>query len=292
LQIQYTGAQASCLLIGDATAKTLTAQIGAAGAEAVDAAFGTAGVLDLTAGTVDTLEELKSIIDAYGTYSATILYGDDIPTESILDQTVQAKGGPSYVLFTITSVLSATALTTWSRVREAQTHLKDADQIFVERLINSVTETAEAIAERPLKARALSEDLDGSGREKLRLPVYPIISVTAVYVDSSRVFGANTEVEEDEAFVVYGAEGMLSWLGGAWPVGRKNVRVLWNGGLSPVADRLQFAAIEVVAWNLQRFRGAGGIGLKSAKVDEWDYSYELDIPLSARRVFESFRSGV
>lgn len=91
--------------------------------------------------------------------------------------------------------------------------------------------------------------------------------------------------------MVYGAEGMLAWIGGGWPSGRKNVRVLWNGGFTPVPERLQFATIETVAWNLQRFRGAGGIGLRTAKVEDMDYSYEITIPLNALRVFESYRSG-
>lgn len=289
LQIQYTGAQASCLLIGDATAKTLTSKIGAAGAEAVDAAFGTAGVLDLTAAAVDTLEELKAVIDAYATYTATILYGDDIPTEDILSATYQAKGTPGYVLFDLGSVLGATALTTWARTK-LYTGFPDTDQTLAEYLINSATEQAEAVARRLLKARTLTKDLDGSGRPMLTLPVYPVSSVTSVLVDSTRAFGAATELDEDDDWVLYADEGMLCHLGSGWPEGRKNVRVTWTGGLDPVDSRLQDAVIEVVAWNVPRFRGKG-IGLRAAKGGDWDYSYELSIPMNAQRVFESYRSG-
>ncbi len=290
LQIEYTGAQASCLLVGDATGKTLTSSIGAAGAEAPDAAFGTAGVLDLTAATADTLEELKDLIDGYADYTCTILYGDDIPTEDVLDQTVQAKGTEAYILFTLASVLSTTALTTWARTK-LLLGLQDSDQTVVEYILNAATEEAERVSGRSLKARSVTKDLDGSGREMLSLPAYPVSSVTHVYVDPLRVFGSDTEIDEDDDFVVYGDEGMLCYLSSTWPEGRKNVRVQWNGGFSPVPDRLQNAAIEVVSWNLKRFRGAG-IGVRStSSPDGVNTAMEITIPLSALRVFESYKDG-
>ncbi len=288
LKIEYTGAEASCLLVADATGKTLSSSIGAAGAEAPDPAFGTAGTIDLTEASADSLEELAGLIDEYADYSASILYGDDIPTEAVLDQVVQAKGAPGYVLFSLTSVLSPYALTTWARVKEAQAHLKDSDQLFVERLINAATELGEGIAGRRFKARSYQRDIDGTGRERLVLPDLPLVSVSAVYIDSLGVFGAETEISD---VVLYLESGIVARRNGTFPLGRQNVRVVYEAGLDPVDERLQFAAIEVVAWNLQRFRGAGGVGLRSAKVDDWDYSYEITIPLSAQRVFESYRSG-
>lgn len=290
LQIEYTGGQASCLLVGNATGKTLTSSIGAAGAEAPDAAFGTVGVIDLTAATADTLEELAALIEGYADYTATVLYGDDIPTENILDLTVQAKGTEAYVLFTLASVLSSTALTTWARTK-LFLGLQDSDQTVVEYLINAVTEEAERVSGRSLKARTVTKDMDGTGRENLMLPVYPINSVTSLYVDDLRVFGASTELDEDDDFLVYTDEGMLAHLGSGWPEGRKNVRVTWSGGYSTVPERLQNAVIECVSWNLKRFRGAG-IGVRStSSPDGVNTSMEITIPLSALRVFESYKDG-
>jgi len=100
------------------------------------------------------------------------------------------------------------------------------------------------------------------------------------------VFGDETERTD---FVLYGDPGVLALRSGIFPEGIQNVRVQYNGGMDPIEERLQFAAIEVVAWNLQRFRGAGGVGLRSAKVDDWDYAYELTIPMNAQRIFESYR---
>lgn len=288
IKVEYSGAAASCLLVGDGTGKTLTALVGDAGTETPDPAFGTAGVIDLTAAAADTLDELVALIDGYADYAAEVLFGDDMPTAEVLDQTVQAKGDPGYVLFELTSVLSPYALTTWARVREAQSHLKDSDQVFVERLINASTEEAESIACRQFRARASTLDLDGTGSSRLVLPVHPIIAVAHVYVDPLRVFGADTEVTSD--ILMESAKGTLIRKAGTFGCGVQVVRVDLTHGLDPIPERLQFAVIETVAWNLQRFRGAGQIGLRAAKGDEWDYSYELSIPLHARQVFESFRS--
>lgn len=290
LQIEYTGAQASCLLQASASGKTLTSLIGAAGAEAPDAAFGTAGVIDLTATTTDTLVELAAVIDGYTDYSASILFGDDIPTQSVLDSEIQAKGVEGYVLFSLASVLDTTALTTWARAKLFG-GFQDSDQNLVEYLINSATEAAESIARRPLKARTVIQDFDGNDRELLILPAYPISSVTSVHVDSDRVFGSTTLLTEGTDYLVYGPEGYLANLSSGWAEGRKTIRVVWNGGLSPVDSRLQDAVIETVAWNMKRFRG-GGIGIRSASSpDGVNTAMEIMIPMNAKSVFESYRDG-
>lgn len=299
LQIEYTGASASCLLKGDAAAKTLTSLIGAAGAEVADAAFGIAGVLDLTAVTVDTLDELAAVIDAYADYTAAVTYGDDIPTENILTHTVQAKGVKGYVLFQYpASVLATYALTTFSRYQALRGSglAPNSDQAQVELLINAVTEDGEALAGRLLKARTYGagaglldpHDFDGSGTDTLILPAYPVNTVTHVYIDDTWVFGAGTEVDSGD-YTWYPDEGLLVYPRGTFPKGRKNVRVEYNGGFSTVPDRIQRATVEAVVWNLSRLRG-NSIGMRTQSTDAGvSSSFEIEMPLSARRVFENLR---
>ncbi len=299
LEIQYTGVSASCILEGDAAAKTLTSKIGVLGAEAVDAAFGTAGILDLTGATVDTLTELAAVINAYADYTAAVTYGDDIATENILTATVQAKGVKGYILFSLaTSVLSAYALTTWSRYQAIRgTSLApNSDQTVVEYLINSVTEQGEMIAGRRLKARAygvgLSSpyDFDGNGRSRMLLPNFPVNSITSVCIDSSRTFAsADNLAATDYAFDAESGVLTLLW-GFVFIEGLLNVRITHNAGFSTVPDRVQLAVIEAVAWNLSRVRGSN-IGLRtvSSSAGGISSSYEIEMPLSARRVFESLR---
>jgi len=298
LEIQYTGASASCLLIGDAAAKTLTSKIGALGAEAPDAAFGAAGIIDLTGATVDTLEELAAVIDAYANYTCAVTYGDDIPTLNILSATVQAKGTKGYILFNLAaSVLDTYALTTWARykaIRGAQL-APDTDQTTVEYLINATTKQGELLAGRSLKARDYGVghftpyDFDGNGRTKMLLPNFPINSITHLYIDNLRVFGAETEVDTDD-YAFYAKEGILVYPFWVFPEGILNVRIEHDAGFATVSDEIQFAVIETVAWNLSRVRGQS-IGLRtvSSGAGGVSSSYEIEMPLSARKVFESLK---
>lgn len=286
LRIQYTGAQASCLLEADAVAKTLTSRIGAAGAEAADPAFGTAGVIDLTAATADTLQELSALIDAYADYTCSILYGDNIPTSNVLDSTAQAKGDPASILFIITSVLSATALTTWARTK-LYLSLEDSEQLLTEYILNSIEPMAERIAARKFAARALTKDLDGSGRDSLILPVFPINSVTRVSVDSNGLFPASCDLAATD-YVIYSEQGIIRLRSDCFDEGVQNVRVIWNGGFTPIPEDLQLAAIECVSWNRKRLTGSN-IGVRSIMSGDMNTSMEITIPLSAQRTFESYR---
>ncbi|OHE63851.1 MAG: hypothetical protein A2001_01430 [Treponema sp. GWC1_61_84] len=101
IRLRYTGASASCKLTTDLGAKTINSKIGALGAEANDAAFGTAGTLTLTAITVDTVAELIAVIEAYADYEAKLITGsgDSIIT-SVIAGTFQAKG--KWAILTLT----------------------------------------------------------------------------------------------------------------------------------------------------------------------------------------------
>jgi len=289
LKVQYTGAQASCLLIGDKTAKTLTAKIGAAGAEAPDAGFGIAGVLDLTAAAQDTLLELKNVIDGYADYSASIHYGDeDIVTEHVLDQINQAKGTDAYLLFSLTSVLAAHALVSWEFVKEMLPDAQDTQQLFYERLINAASPQANRIAGRRLKAVDYTEILDGTGDDSIVLPEYPANAITSLYIDTARAFGAATEVTD---YLLYSDVAQIVLPSRTFPDSPQCVKVLYNAGLNPVPEDLEIAVLEVVVYNRKRLSGQGNIiGMKSSQVDSTvTMAYELTIPANAQRVFESYR---
>lgn len=298
IKIEYTGASASCLLTGDAVAHTLTSRIGAAGAEAVDAAFGTAGVLDLTGATVDTLAELAVVIEAYANYSCSILYNDAVTSANIASQTVQAKGSAGYVVFDLSSsVLSSVALTTWARYQAilGTTLAPNSDQTLVEYLINSVSEQGEMLAGgRRLKSRTYGPTgwtpyiFDGNGRNQMPLPAWPIVSVTNVYLDSTRAWGTDTIV--DPADYTYDKEaGILIYPDNVWSKGVQNMRVDYVGGFSTVKDYIQMATIEAVVWTRNRFRNST-MGARSASGPNGiTSSYEIEMPMNARKVFEDLR---
>jgi hypothetical protein len=295
LKIQYTGASASCLLTASATAKTLSSAIGAAGAEVADAAFGVAGTITLTGATVDTIEELAAVIEAYTSYTASVVYGEGVASENILDAVMQAKTAAAYVAFDLPSVLGSYSLTTWARIKY-MLGLEEDDRIAAEYIANGVTGSAEVIAKRKIKARSYGpglctpHDFDGSGRDRMKLPGYPINSISHIYIDSLRAFGSSTEVDSDD-IVIYADEGIVALDGSYFTAGMRNVRFEYNGGLAIVPDYIQNAVVECVTWNLKRFRG-GNIGMRSIAGDGVSTTFEIDIPLSARKAFESLRDWI
>ena len=104
IRIKFTGAEASCKLVGDTTGDTLKSYIGVKGSEALDSNFGTSGSIDLTALPTDTVAELVAVIDGYTDYSAELLDGDGaVSAADIIDITVQAKDGWAVVWFSSTT---------------------------------------------------------------------------------------------------------------------------------------------------------------------------------------------
>ncbi len=89
--------------------------------------------------------------------------------------------------------LGANALTSWDRVKSSLGFTTDEHQAAAEFLIDAVSATANRISGRKLKARDYTDlRLDGSGRDTIILPEYPIVSLTGIYVDRSRTFGDDT----------------------------------------------------------------------------------------------------
>jgi len=287
LKIRYTGAEDSCLLLADSTAKTLTSKIGAVGAEAEDPSFGVAGVLDLTAAANDALSKLAAVIDAYVDYTCEILYGDDeIETGNVLDSESQAKGTDAYVLFAIDSVLASHALVSWEFAKEIL-ELDDDEQTLFERLINGASATANRIGRRIFAATDYTKTLDGNGSPALLLPEYPVNEITELNIDVAWEFGADTV---ETAYLLYAEHGELRLKYGEFPECPQCVKVVFNAGYADVPDELQLAVLEVVAFNASRMINRGNrIGTKSFQADgAISTSYELTVPMNARVVFEYY----
>lgn len=151
------------------------------------------------------------------------------------------------------------------------------DQARVETLINAASASANLYTGRLLAARSHTETLDGTGRTTILLPEYPVNSITSLYVDGDRSFGATTEVTDYQ----YYDEGEIYYSGG-FPDIRKCVRITWNAGYATVPEDLQIAIAEIVQWYLGRFDG-DGVGVTAIQNPDGIVTrYERDIPFSAR----------
>jgi hypothetical protein len=183
----------------------------------------------------------------------------------------------------------AGALVEWQRVKDILT-LDDDREETVMFLIASACAQAEKHAGRILAAQDVELTLDASGGRELLLPVYPVNSVVRICIDPAREFPSGLDVPPGE----YGLQkeaGIIRLYSRLFPRGYNCVLFSGNAGYDPVPEDLQQAVIEVVSANLRRLSSSGGLaGIKSISTNgAISTNYELDIPLSARNLFLSYR---
>lgn len=288
-RIQYTGAESSCLLVADVDAGTLTSSIGDLGSESGDANFGAAGVMDLSDLTV---AEVVAAIAALDDYEAEVTAGDGtVSAEVVADSSSQAAGVNAYLLFEPTSTLSADALTTWERLYTSLTvheTLTDDDREYAEGLINAASSRANSITHRKLASRTYTEEkLDGTGSDMIRLPQFPVSAISDIRIDTAREFAADTALDADDGeYFIYSEDGMVLVPSGI-PRVRMCVRVSYTAGLDPVPDDLQDAIIQAVVYSWKQ-RRSRALGTRSITADGVTTQYEIDIPMPAMRVIQSY----
>lgn len=162
--------------------------------------------------------------------------------------------------------------------------IADADEARYEALINQASSLCEARTDRKLAAQPLDMIFDGTGKDTLLLPEYPIVSVTSVHIDATRQWGAEDEVTDyykDDSLGILFRDSGWGWV-------RRSVRVQFTAGHETVPEDLKEACLEIVLWLAPRQK-AGSVGLRGTKVDGQEHELEITIPLHAQQVLRSYR---
>jgi hypothetical protein len=183
-------------------------------------------------------------------------------------------------------------LVTWAQVRAALT-LEDDREEIIKFLISAASAQAEKYAGRFLAASDVSIKLDSRGGAELLLPSYPVTGTGRLCVDANRVFPAEKDVPAGD-YGVKADSGIIRLYRGRFPAGYEVVLFEGNIGYDPVPADLQQAVIETVAANNRRFTGSGGggIGVKHVSTNgAITTQFEIDVPVSARSVFMSYREA-
>jgi hypothetical protein len=167
----------------------------------------------------------------------------------------------------------------------------------LQRYIDAATTTAERVAGRGLAARDRTEVLNGFATSWLSVSAYPVQSITSVKISGTGDFESAETVTDYELE----AESGMLYRRSLWPSGSRNIQVVYNGGFGLpageggedpdylVPDDLTRAVCEVIDWMYQRDRNQT-IGIRTTiGADGLQTSYALDVPLSARSTFESYR---
>lgn len=288
-RIVYTGSEAACLITADATAETLTAEIGDEGSESADAAFGDAGVLDLSDLTV---AEVISTIDGYADYSCDLLGGSSDVGAGSIDDSVGRADTAAIVGFSPDSVLEASAILTFDEVRAWAYGNPDtsliaaADQATVERAINSATARINNYCRRRFVEEAYTIVLDGVARQDLILPNRPIQSITSVHANVNREFTDAYLLTEDDDYLAYSDEGYL-YRSAGWRFGRRGIQVVATLGYATVPQDVKDACAELVLFEFQRQR-SGSIGLRYRDDGTGVSGFETRLPANIREKLDPY----
>jgi len=103
----------------------------------------------------------------------------------------------------------------------------------------------------------VTEDHDGHGDRRIWVKQPPILSVTGLYDDPERAFGAGTLIAADRYYVDAG-QGMIELLsqqvfGTVFSTSQRNVRIIYRPGLAQDSDELLDLQLAVFMWAAKLF---------------------------------------
>jgi len=165
---------------------------------------------------------------------------------------------------------------------------EDSDKIHY--LANAATARMERYCQRKLKARDLTIYLDGTGTALLRVPTYPINTITSINIDETRAWAAPGNLATSK-YRTLDEEGLVELYDDIFPDEIRVVKLVYNGGFASSHDQYPFLVslcVELVSWNLKRFQG--NIGTRSISgADGMNTAMEIDMPANVRQALDDFR---
>ncbi len=181
---------------------------------------------------------------------------------------------------------STNALTLLATVQAYAGGATEADNTL-ERLINGASEMLNALTNRKLKARSLTEYYDGDGSNVILLRQRPCNSVTTLHDDTLRSWGSSTLVDSGD-YTIVADEGRVYATGTSFSTGVKVLKIVYNGGLSTVPVDLEMACIELtIYWYNKYFKQK--VGIKSVSNEGRNVTYIDDIPQLVYTVADKYR---
>ena len=186
-------------------------------------------------------------------------------------------------------------LVLWETVREVMGGAV-SDQEITEHLITAASVAANNFTSRKLAARVYNQETDdeiydGTGSQILYLRQFPVNSITAIYEDVDRSWGASTEIDSG-SYTFYPNRGKIIFDGilFSWP---RTIKVDYNAGYAPIdtpADLVQAILIIVDYW--KKRTDDHGWGVTAVGVESKRIAYQLGIPKQAKELMQQYRKSV
>jgi hypothetical protein len=158
----------------------------------------------------------------------------------------------------------------------------------VDVLIEWIQDRAELLIGRKLEQAEFTWYLDGTGSNRIVLPVAPITELTALYIDTSREF---TDAESTDDYYTNMDNGIITLYNTTTPRMPIVVKVEATAGYTEdtLPASLKFAFIEAIKWNLSRWNDGYFGRTNQSTPDGIQVGYEMVLPMGVQRVFESYR---
>ena len=148
--------------------------------------------------------------------------------------------------------------------------------------INSASWLCNTRTKRLLKSRSLTEYYSGDNTNTILVNNYPITTITAVYIDSTRTFDSDTLIDSDN--LVYMPDKLANQLiydNNIFTLGIRNIEVQYIAGYVVIPYDLQQACLEIIAYfylNTEEKR----FGVESRNIGDGSVTIDtFNIPKSA-----------
>lgn len=192
------------------------------------------------------------------------------------------------------SLDTANALVT---VDEAKTYLKISavtEDSVIENLVNRASTWANDYTGRLLKSRVNTEYYDGDGTGTLQLKQYPVTTLTSLYDDPARAFGAGTAINVTNDVILNGDTGTITLFNAAvaFNVGTMNVKAVYTAGYVTVPESLKEAVLLYIGSAYRREYVDQRFGITSETVGDRTTTYATaDVPPKARILLDKYVSN-
>jgi hypothetical protein len=178
-------------------------------------------------------------------------------------------------------------LTTIAKVKSYLGQVSSSEEGELGRIITAVSHLLIHLIDRPIKAQACRHVASGSGRDRIFLPFYPIVSINYVRIDGKDVAAA-TVGGTDIGYLLNGNTIVLRGVTASRAI--MNVDVSYVAGYETVPPPLEQAALELIAL---RYRERERVGLTSRGLGGESLAFAREqVPPSVDLVLNHYRRVV
>ena len=124
----------------------------------------------------------------------------------------------------------------------------------------------------------------------IRLALYPLASITSIYLDTTRVFDSTSLVTASE-YVEDAASGLVQWINPdrLWVRGRKHIKVTYQGGYT-AATLPEDIKLASTLWALSIWNKSQDMGISSMSVTNFSQTFRKEtVPFEVRQMLAHYK---